>query len=153
MNDPAMNWYDVELRGREQHCGTTPMNLRADTLLCAAQMIVKINEVALSTPGGLASVAVINSTPQSINTLAGRVQFNVDVRALDDALLAELERKIEVACAPVADAAGVKIVKWEKFWSSPKTTFDATAVDMIRQSAKESGYGFRELQSGAGHDS
>ena len=41
-----MNWYSVELRGREQHCGTTPMHLRADTLLCAAQMIVKINEIA-----------------------------------------------------------------------------------------------------------
>ena len=69
----AITWFNVELRGREQHCGTTPMDKRADTLLAAAQMIVGVNAVALSIPGALASVAVINSTPQAINTLASSV--------------------------------------------------------------------------------
>lgn len=149
----AMNWYNVELRGREQHCGTTPMNMRADTLLCAAQMIVKINEVALNTPGGLASVAVINSTPQSINTLAGRVQFNIDLRAEDDKLLAELEQKVQNVCQHTAGLHGVAIETWDKFWTSPKTTFDPTAVNMVRESAKNEFGSFKELQSGAGHDS
>ena len=148
-----MNWYTVELRGREQHCGTTPMHLRADTLLCAAQLIVKINEVALSIPGSLASVAVINSSPQSINTLAGHVQFNIDARAIDDALLHQLDGKLREACEEVAKKAGVEMIKWDKFWSSPRTKFDETAVNMVRQSVKETGFGFKELQSGAGHDS
>ena len=148
-----MNWYSVELRGREQHCGTTPMHLRADTLLCAAQMIVKINEVAINTPGSVASVAVINSSPQSINTLAGHVQFNIDARAKDDTLLQELDEKLRTACEGVAEESGVRLVKWDKFWSSARTTFDETAVEMVRQSVKESGFGFKELQSGAGHDS
>ena len=148
-----MNWYSVELRGREQHCGTTPMNMRADTLLCAAQMIVKINEVALDTPGGLASVAVINSSPQSVNTLSGYVRFTIDVRAKDDALLASLDEKIKSTCEVIAEKTGVAIQTWDKFWSSPKTTFDINAVDMVRQSARDNNFGFVELQSGAGHDS
>jgi len=148
-----MNWYSVELRGREQHCGTTPMNLRADTLLCASQMIIKINEVALSIPGSLASVAVINSSPQSINTLSGHVQFNIDARAATDELLHELDAKLHEVCEEIANKAGVRLIKWDKFWSSPRTKFDDIAVNMVRQSAKESGFGFKELQSGAGHDS
>ena len=82
-----MSWYTVTLRGREQHCGTTPMHLRADTLLVASKLIVAINKVTFLPQfkgKGLASVAVINSSPQSINTLAGQVQFNIDIRALDD---------------------------------------------------------------------
>ncbi|KAI5122147.1 hypothetical protein M0805_000794 [Coniferiporia weirii] len=149
----AMSWFNVELRGREQHCGTTPMNARADTLLTAAQMIVAINAIAVETPGGLASVAVINSTPQAINTLAAHVQFNIDVRARDDALLAVLGEEITVRCAEIATAAQVKIEVWDRFWTSPRTMFDATMVDMVRQSATGGGFGFEEIQSGAGHDS
>ncbi|KZT36324.1 putative N-carbamoyl-L-amino acid hydrolase [Sistotremastrum suecicum HHB10207 ss-3] len=149
----AINWYSIELRGREQHCGTTPMNSRADTLLCAAKMIVKVNEVAHTVPGALASVAVINSTPQAINTLAGRVQFNIDARAPSDERLAFLDEELERELRHVASQEGVKVEKWDKFWNSPRTVFDRTAVDAVRKSAKDSGFEYVEIQSGAGHDS
>lgn len=148
-----MSWFNVELRGREQHCGTTPMDARADTLLAAAKMIVAINEAALSIPGSLASVAVINSTPQSINTLASRVQFNIDARAKDDSILASLESRLKEVCDGVSTQTGVRIDTWDRFWNSPKITFDKTMVDTVRSSAKDSGFAYRELQSGAGHDS
>jgi len=149
----AMSWLNVELRGKEQHCGTTPMDRRHDTLLTAAKMIVAINGAAIETPGGLASVAVINSTPQSINTMASHVQFNIDIRAVEDPLLALLEEKVKTACVFIADEAGVEIEVYDKFWTSPRTKFNEVAVGMIRKSAEESGYAFREIQSGAGHDS
>lgn len=149
----AMSWINVELRGKELHCGTTPMDRRHDTLLTAAKIIVAINAAAVETPGGLASVAVINSTPQSINTMASHVQFNIDIRAVEDRLLALLEEKVKIACALIADEAGVDIEVYDKFWTSPKTTFNEVAVDMVRKSAEEGGYSYREIQSGAGHDS
>ncbi|EPQ50736.1 N-carbamoyl-L-amino acid hydrolase [Gloeophyllum trabeum ATCC 11539] len=150
----SMNWYNVVLRGREQHCGTTPMDMRADTLLCAAKMIQAINAQALALPGSLASVAVINSTPQSINTLAGRVQFNIDARASSDALLAQLAERLKSTCTEIAEKDGVKIQVWDRIWKSPKTKFDENAVDMVRKSAQEvEGGRFKDMISGAGHDS
>lgn len=148
-----MSWFNVELRGREQHCGTTPMDARADTLLAAAKMIVAINEAALSVPGSLASVAVINSTPQSINTLASRVQFNIDARARDDGVLAQLESRLKEVCEEVSAKTGVKIETWDRFWNSPRITFDERMVETVRASAKENGFKYLDLQSGAGHDS
>ncbi|KZT26032.1 metallopeptidase [Neolentinus lepideus HHB14362 ss-1] len=150
----SMNWYNVVLRGREQHCGTTPMHMRADTLLCAAKMIQAINAQALSLPGSLASVAVINSTPQSINTLAGRVQFNIDARASSNELLVQLEERLEAACRDIASKDGVQIELWDRIWQCPKTAFDDTAVEMVRQSVRKvEGGKFKEMISGAGHDS
>ena len=149
----AISWFNVILRGREQHCGTTPMDKRADTLLTAAKMIVKINEAALSLPGALASVAVINSSPQSVNTLASTVQFNIDARASSDALLAGLEVKLKEVCTAIAREADVKIEVWDRFWNAPQTIFNETMVQFVRESAEENGFAYRELQSGAGHDS
>ncbi|KDQ51720.1 hypothetical protein JAAARDRAFT_40963 [Jaapia argillacea MUCL 33604] len=164
----AMNWYNIVLRGREQHCGTTPMNMRADTLLCAAKMIQSINQQSLALPGARASVAVINSSPQSINTLSGRVQFNIGARASSDALLATLDVNLEKACKEVVEDSvrldesimgksgegGVKMEVWEKIWECPKTVFDERAVSMVRESAREvEGGRFKDMVSGAGHDS
>lgn len=129
------------------------MDRRADTLLTAAQMIVGINGVALSIPGALASVAVINSTPQSINTLASAVQFNIDARAKDDETLARLEAALEKKCHEISQEAGVEIRVWDRFWNAKRTVFDERMVGFVRETATENGFGNRDIQSGAGHDS
>jgi beta-ureidopropionase / N-carbamoyl-L-amino-acid hydrolase len=129
------------------------MNARADTLLAAAHMIVAVNATARTIPGALASVAVITSSPQSINTLAGRVQFSIDARARDDATLAKLEAALHQACTAVTESTGVAIEKWDRFWNSPETVFNETAVGAVRASVEDAGFGYSELQSGAGHDS
>jgi acetylornithine deacetylase/succinyl-diaminopimelate desuccinylase-like protein len=33
------NWYEVEVKGRDSHAGTTPLSARKDALLGAAKMI------------------------------------------------------------------------------------------------------------------
>ena len=129
------------------------MDKRIDTLLGAAKMIVAINEAALDTPGGLASVAVINSSPQSINTLAGRVQFNIDIRAKDDETLQILEVKCKSACYAISEGTGVKIETYDRFWNSPRTKFDERCVRFVKESAIENNFKYVEIQSGAGHDS
>ena len=149
----AISWFNIELRGREQHCGTTPMDRRADTLLAAAHMIVGINGVALSIPGALASVAVISSTPQSINTLASSVQFNIDARARDDETLAKLEVELEKKCREISKETGVEIKVWDRFWNAKRTVFDERMVGFVKEAADENGFGNRDIQSGAGHDS
>ena len=148
-----MSWINVHLRGREQHCGTTPLDKRADTLLCAAHMITRINSVARSLPGTLASVAVIHSTPQSVNTLAGHVRFTIDARARNDEKLEGLVKALKELCTDEAGKAGVQIETWDRFWTARETKFDEKVVGFIRAAAEENGFGWKKIQSGAGHDS
>lgn len=148
-----MSWINVHLRGREQHCGTTPLDARADTLLAAAHMIVRANAVARAHPGTLASVAVINSSPQAINTLAGTVHFTIDARARDDAKLETLVKALEEACRDEAAKAGVRLETWDRFWTAQETSFDEKIIGYVKEATEENGYGYRQIQSGAGHDS
>jgi acetylornithine deacetylase/succinyl-diaminopimelate desuccinylase-like protein len=73
----SMRWYNLKVTGREAHTGSTPMDGRSDALLGAAKMIVEANRIAtigvLAERGARATIAVINSSPQSINTIAGDI--------------------------------------------------------------------------------
>lgn len=147
----SIRWYSIKLRGREQHTGTTPMRSRKDSLLAAAKLILLANEIAMkSTSGGLASIAVVNSRPQSINTLSGEVDMNLDLRHPSDDGLQELEDECREGFLKICGEAGVKII-FETIWISPAVKFDATAVGFVKEAVKEAGYD-RALISGAGHD-
>ncbi len=41
-----MRWYDLTLEGRASHAGTTPMELRSDASVAAAEIIVAVNRLA-----------------------------------------------------------------------------------------------------------
>lgn len=147
----SIRWYSIRLLGREQHTGTTPMRSRKDTLLTAARIIVKANEIAMkSTTDGLASIAVINSRPQSINTLSGEVDLNLDLRHPSDEGVQSLENECRAAFQQICDESGVNM-DFETIWVSPAVNFDPIAVEFVKQAVKDSGYE-AALISGAGHD-
>lgn len=147
----SIRWYSIKLRGREQHTGTTPMRSRKDTILTASKLILIANEIAMkSTTGGLASVAVITSHPQSINTLSGEVDMNLDLRHPSDDGIQELEDEIRGEFERICGQCGIKM-EFEKIWISPAVKFDPVAVGFVKEAVKEAGYD-RALISGAGHD-
>jgi len=127
------------------------MRSRKDTLLAAAKLILAANEIAMrSTTSGLASIAVINSRPQSINTLSGEVDMNLDLRHPSDEGLQELENECKEQFASICKELDVKM-EFENIWISPAVKFDQTAVGFVKEAVKEAGYD-RALVSGAGHD-
>ena len=147
----SIRWYSLKLRGREQHTGTTPMRSRKDTLLAAAKLILAANEIAMkSTTGGLASIAVINSRPQSINTLSGEVDMNLDLRHPSNEGVQEIENECKKQFEAICKELDVKM-EFENIWVSPAVKFDQTAVGFVKEAVKEAGYD-RALVSGAGHD-
>jgi len=147
----SIRWYSLKLRGREQHTGTTPMRSRKDTLLAAAKLILAANQIAMkSTTGGLASIAVINSRPQSINTLSGEVDMNLDLRHPSNEGVQEIENECKKQFEAICKELDVKM-EFENIWVSPAVKFDQTAVGFVKEAVKEAGYD-RALVSGAGHD-
>jgi hydantoinase/carbamoylase family amidase len=147
----SIRWYSIKLRGREQHTGTTPMQSRKDTLLTAAKIILAANGIAMeSISGGLASIAVIHSRPQSINTLSGEVDMNLDLRHPTDQGLESLERECRSAFERICHDTGVRM-DFETIWVSPAVKFDSVAVAFVKEAVREAGYR-TSLISGAGHD-
>lgn len=151
----SMRWYSISLRGAEAHTGTTPMDTRRDALLGAAHMIVATNGLS-TTPEASEkqtrmTIAVINSGPQSINTIAGRVQMNLDIRSPRNDDVEAAEAACRKAFARIAEAQGLEM-EFEQIWKSEAVVFDEVMVGCVRAAAREEGCE-RVLTSGAGHDS
>lgn len=151
----SIRWYHVDVVGREAHTGTTPMDRRSDALLGAAKMIVATNEFVtqgdLAVRGARATIAVINSGPQSINTIAGKVRMGLDIRAPADEDVEKVEKLCMLRFQDICKEHGLSL-DVDRFWTSPALHFDKTMVQCVRESSNSIGCDM-ELVSGAGHDS
>lgn len=149
----GMTWLMVDVTGRSQHCGTTPIDRRSDALLAATQMVNRVNEIAWEHEG-VTTVGVFHSDPQSPGTIPGTARFSVDIEHLSNDTMDEMTQVVRKACADIGAKHGCK-VGIEQIWRSAAVSFDPGCIGAVRDAAiKHVGTdGYRELPAGAGHDS
>lgn len=160
----AYRWFQITVRGRDCHAGTTPFNARQDTILSAAKMIVESNSIA-KVHDGLATTGIIEMKPGSINTMAHTVQFTLDIRHHSDSKLSEIETACRKAFTRVAAEESERgcTVEWAELTNSPAVEFHPDCIAAVEASAKEAcadlpmtasdGSLIKRMVSGAGHDS
>lgn len=158
----AYKWFEIHVRGRACHTGTTGFEDRADPLLFTSKFITEVTARAKAA-GGLISVGIIRAEPGSVNTVTDHVMFTLDVRHEEDGKLEELLRtsrewfKQELSdhneAARQRGAPTIEVDIKETF-DSPAAKFHDVAIDCIEQSAKQlTGGEVTRMVSGAGHDS
>ena len=160
----AYRWFEVEVKGRDSHAGTTPMPARKDSVLAAAKMIVASNEIAKKFDG-LATTGIINMQPGSVNTMAHTTKFTLDARHPSDKTLAEMvaafrERFDEIAKGE--SERGVEVL-WKALAESKAEAFHEDCIAAVERSAdevcaqlsspSESRGLWKRMLSGASHDS
>jgi len=122
--------------GRAGHAGTTPMAGRADALVDAAELILRIRDTAAQIDGAVATVGRLEVAPGALNVIPARVTVSIDARAPDPdrfaALIAALGFEPTYRVEPVAMAASVQ--------------------QAVRAAIETRGLPVVELASGAGHD-
>lgn len=149
----GQRWYEVEFLGQESHAGPTPMPRRKDALLAAARVIDLVNGIGHAhAPFACATVGMIQNYPNSRNVIPGRVFFTIDIRHPDDAVLAEMDRKVREGVARIAADTKVEVQRLEQIFYYAPITFDADCVASVRAGAERFGYAHRDIVSGAGHD-
>jgi len=147
----GQRWYDVVVTGMEAHAGPTPMELRRDALLSAAQLIQAVNRIACEhAPHSRGTVGWVDNYPNSRNVIPGRVKLSVDLRAADDATLDVLDAKLRAECAALA-TNGIE-VSVEQVVYFPPQPFAPELVEAIRSGAQALGLSSMDAISGAGHD-
>lgn len=149
------SWWKVHVKGKAQHTGTTPMDMRSDALLAAAKMIVRVNEIALEC-GGYGSTGTLDLAPGVMNVIPGEVTFGLDFRHVEDT---GMKKQIEMAresFTKIAKETGDKVtVELEHIHTHDATHFNKTCIQCVRESSVEL-YGedqCLEIVSGAAHDS
>ncbi|MBL8837817.1 MAG: Zn-dependent hydrolase [Alphaproteobacteria bacterium] len=147
----GQRWYEITVTGQEAHAGPTPMRRRKDALVGASRMVEVVNRIGLAHDLACATVGFMQVSPNSRNTIPGRVFFTVDFRHPQDATLTAMDRTLRDECGRIAAAAGLD-VEIKEFWYFPPTPFAAPLVEAVRGGAARLGYPHMDIVSGAGHD-
>jgi len=148
----GQRWYEVTLTGQESHAGPTPMLLRKDALVGAAQIVDEVNQIGLTNqPLACSTVGLLQVFPNSRNVIPGEVFFTVDLRHPKDDVLSKMDSQLREVSKRIAEELGLEM-KFEQIWHSPPVPFNKECVDSVRNAAEAAGYSHRDIVSGAGHD-
>jgi allantoate deiminase len=137
--------------GQAGHAGTTPMSMRQDALVAAAEMIVAVSDVAKRHPGAVATVGVIETPGGAVNTVPGEVRFSLDVRSADDRQRDIVWSDIQREAARIASARSVEAAVDARY-VAPAAASDPGLCDLLSEAMRAGGHEPLQLVSGAGHD-
>lgn len=144
-------WYQLTLKGRAAHAGSTPMNLRSDALVGAASIITALNRIGRENLPGCATAGRLLVMPNSPNVIPESVYMTAEIRHPEDCVRATLELEFRRA-VDAAAAENSLDVELTKVLEQPAAPFDRSCVAQIRLAAERHGYSHMEIVSGAAHD-
>jgi allantoate deiminase len=138
-------------RGHAGHAGTTPMSLRRDALVAAAEWIVRVEAIAARFDGLVATVGQISADPGAVNVISGAAHCSLDVRHADDTVREAAVRAILGEAAAIAAKRGVS-VESTQYHSQAAVQLNREMVEMAAKAAHQAGCSAPRMISGAGHD-
>jgi N-carbamoyl-L-amino-acid hydrolase len=148
----GQRWFDVAITGQDAHAGPTPMHLRKDALLAAAQLTLEVNRIANAFPDSArGTVGHMQVKPNSRNVIPGEVRMTVDLRNARDATLLSMKDELERTAKAIALQRRVNLEVKEVVYFPP-SEFAAELVGRVRAAAQQLGYSHRDIVSGAAHD-
>src|SRR4030095_10464163 len=78
----AIAWSRLTIHGVQHHAGPTPMRIRHDALVAAAEVIAGVRRIAGEIGGDLVTtVGNMVVAPNIVNAIPGRVTISIDMRA------------------------------------------------------------------------
>jgi allantoate deiminase len=142
---------EVTFHGKTNHAGTTPMHLRRDALTAASEWVLKVEQIACSTPGLVATVGRIAADPGAANVIPGEVRATLDVRHHNDSIrTASVSRILEWADAITAQRQLRFTSKLLQEQSAALCHPELT--DILANCVESAGLPVHRMVSGAGHD-
>jgi N-carbamoyl-L-amino-acid hydrolase len=146
----GLRWYNVEIFGKTDHAGTTPLALRKDAVRDAINVINALRELTRD-PADVTRFTVgrMLVTPNSPNSVASHVLFSVDIRNPDPAVIDRLGKAVEPTARAALEQCTLTITP--TLHDDP-CVFDAGVVAAVEQAAHALGIPAMRLTSGASHD-
>jgi N-carbamoyl-L-amino-acid hydrolase len=148
----AIAWSRLTVHGVQDHAGPTPMRLRHDALVAAADVVGRVRGIARELGGDLVTtVGNLVVHPNIVNAIPGRVELSIDMRDPRDATLDRARTLLDRAVREACEQEGVTY-QLDHYWRVPRTPFDAEVVAAVERAAVAAGASSRRILSGAGHD-
>ncbi len=141
--------------GQAAHSGSTPIAMRRDAFLAAAETALACRDIARrhSTPavGMVCTVGTVRVEPAIVTAVPGVCEIALDQRALEPSILRQALADAQEAAARAAAANGVS-VEWRHVWRIDPCRFDPRLVDLCAEAVQEATGHAPRLPSGPLHD-
>lgn len=152
-NITGLTWIHGEISGSQGHAGTTPMQMRKDSMVAASELVQYISDRAGEIgPTTVGTVGEIYAYPNRPNVIPGKVVFEADLRDVNNANMKQLQGDIMAKAREIQSRRGVTI-DIETAFSHGATPLNAEVQSIIERAAGNLGYSKLRMNSGAGHDS
>src|SRR5439155_52647 len=128
-----------ERGGRALSAGPTPMRIRHDALVAAAQVVTGVRRIAHEIGGDLVTtVGRLTVSPNIVNAIPGKVALSIDMR---DPKNETLDRTLPLVDGVVRDACEREGVRYEleHYWRVPFTRFASDVDGAVERAAKTGG--------------
>ena len=128
------------------------MPLRRDAVATFAEVVLAIEKVAKDhAPHAVGTIGEVTIDNPSRNVIAGDLIFSAEFRSPESGTMDKLHRGLQIAVKEIATRRKVDIVV-DQIWRKDPTVFNTEIVKAVEGAAKQLGYSYRRITSGAGHD-
>lgn len=146
-------WSEINLLGKANHAGTTPMSMRHDAGYVAAKIMTyayeMANRIGQNTRATVGRVSSFN--PGMVNVIPEKVTFTVDVRNYNEEIRKEAEAELWAYAEKIAKENKVSYER-KPLAIFQTTEFSDKIIKLIREKAEDLNLSHKTLPSGAGHD-
>lgn len=149
----GIEWLELTIAGEQNHAGSTPMEVRRDPMMAAAEIMAGAEPLPSKLAGadGRLTVGCAWVKPNSVNVIPGEVTFTVDMRGKTqdklDRIVGAFRELAETVCRRRKVRLGVKQLS-----RIPPVAFDKDCCDTVEEVTREFQLSYQRMHSGPGHD-
>lgn len=145
----------LRFTGQAAHSGSTPIPLRRDAFLAAAESALAFRDIAVkhTTPDArvVCTVGTVKVEPGIVTAVPGACEISLDQRALDAPVLAQMLADAREAASQAARHNHVN-VEWRTLWRIEPRPFDPRLIALCTEAVREVTGDAPLLPSGPLHD-
>ena len=143
----------ITFHGRADHAGTTPMAMRKDALLGAAEFSLRVRDMVLSqgSSSTVGTVGVLELKPGGSNIVPESAFLTLDLRDISWDVLQGLLDQVRVLAHEIAGKWGLEVTV-ERMRLSEPAQMSPHLQAIIDAVARDLGHQTHWMNSGAGHD-
>jgi hydantoinase/carbamoylase family amidase len=142
--------FRIEIVGRPDHVGSTPMGMRRDALAAAAELVLEVEQLGLHT-ADVATVSQLDLFPGAMGIVPSRVGMTADIRSIADAERTRAGERLRETARTVADRRNVEVTI-KPVATAPSVRFPESIIAAVESAAEVTGGSSKRIASGANHD-
>lgn len=143
----------IRLKGKADHAGTAPMNMRSDAFMGMADFAHEIYRIIdeNGTDKSRLTIGRVELKPGYAHTIPGEVDFTLVGRDLDEGVMLALAEACRKVLSSIARRHKLMFEYEERSWLSPQDC-DKSVISYFEESTRQLGLDYKIMPSGAGHD-